>query len=332
MNRDYRMELIQSVQGKILAALGAAAAETVATVLTVELENYEIGERCTALVPYDDENERILKRYLACLMIDGKSEKTVAAYSRTIVKMTEFLRMNYTEIGTYDIRLYLAYEKNRGVSNVTLENTRANISAFFQWMTAEEVIGRNPCSAIKPIKRPSKERQPFSPVELDAMRSACQTTRERALIEVLASSGVRVSELVALDVEDVEIPSMTVHVKRGKGGKARATYINEIARTHLTKYLRETGVTEGPIFLNAAGDRLRANGVRYILNQIAKRAGVENVHPHRFRRTFATGLAERGMPVQEIMRLLGHSKIDTTMGYVSLNDEKVKAAYKQYIA
>lgn len=332
MEKDCKVDLIRAVQERILPTLGMEAAELVEAALTVELEKYNVTERCTDLVPYDDENQRILKRYLACLMIDGKSEKTIKAYRRTIIKMTECLQKKYVEIGPYDIRLFLAYEKSRGVSNATLENTRANLSAFFQWLTVEELVDKNPCMNIKPIKCPDKERFPLSSVELDALRMACKGTRERAMIELLVSSGVRVSELTGLDVEDISLPNLEVHVKNGKGGKDRTTYINEVARTHLSRYLKEHGITSGSLFLNGKGSRLNPGGVRFILNQIAKRAGVENVHPHRFRRTFATSLADRGMQVQEIMRLLGHTNINTTMEYVSMSDDRIRISYKQYTA
>lgn len=332
MSRNYKTELIQKFQEQIIGVYGAAEAERITDVLTIALEDYEVTERCGALVPYDDENERILKRYLACLFIDGKSEKTIKAYRRTIIKMTECLQKKHVEIGPYDIRLFLAYEKSRGVSNTTLENTRANLSAFFQWLTVEELVDRNPCMNIKPIKCPDRERFPLSSVELDALRIACNGTRERAMIELLVSSGVRVSELTGLDVEDISIPDLEVHVRNGKGGKDRTTYISEVARTHLSKYVKEHGITSGPLFVNGKHNRLRPGGVRFILNRIAERAGVENVHPHRFRRTFATSLADRGMQVQEIMRLLGHTNINTTMEYVSMSDDRIRISYKQYTA
>lgn len=333
MEKDCRVELVRAVQERILPALGAEAAELAAAVLTVEMEKYDITERCTALIPYNDENQKTLKRYLACLLIDGKSATTIESYRRTIIKMTECLHKNYAEIGAYDLRLFLAYEKSRGVSNSTLENTRANLSAFFQWLTVEEIIDKNPCLSIKPIKCQEKKRLPLTSVELDMLRMATKDARERAMIELLVSSGIRVSELVNLDVSDVDLPQLTVRVRNGKGGKDRTTYINEVTRTHMSRYLREKGITSGPLFLGAKSKtRISAGGVRNVLKTIAERAGVENVHPHRFRRTFATGLASRGMPVQEIMRLLGHTNINTTMTYVAMCDDQIQMAYKQYTA
>lgn len=332
MSKDCRSELVQKFQESLLLKYSSDEVAKIVDDLIIVLDGYDVSETCNALVRYDDENERVIKRYLACLLIDGKSDKTIELYQYTLLKMVNCLQMKVTDIGQYDIRMFLAYEKSRGISNSTLETTRACLSAFFQWMTAEEIIPKNPCSNIKPIKCPNKQRYPFSSVEVDSMRSACKTKRERALIEVLISSGVRVSELTALKLDDIDFARMKLYVRHGKGDKERTTYISEVARTHLSAYLKESDITSGLIFPNRTGGEMTANGLRKILKKLAQRANVENVHPHRFRRTFATGLADRGMPVQEIMRLLGHTNINTTMEYVYMNDEKVQISYKQYIA
>lgn len=332
MSKDCRTELIQKFQETLLSEYQAVEVEHIVNALVLTMDAYDVTEKCTALVAYDDENERTLKRYLACLMIDGKSSKTIELYHFILSKMICCLQMKVTEIGAYDIRTFLAYEKSRGISNRTLETTRACISAYFQWMSAEDIIAKNPCANIKPIKYPEQQKYPFSSVEMDAMRSACKTERERAMIEILISSGVRVSEFTALEMDDIDFSTMRLYVRHGKGDKERTTYISEVARTHLSSYLRESGITGGFIFPNRTGQQMTANGLRKILKQIAKRAGVENVHPHRFRRTFATGMATRGMPVQDIMRLLGHTNINTTMEYVFLDDKKIHMSYKQFIA
>lgn len=330
MSKDCRIDLIRALEEKLMATLAIETVELVINDFTQLLQTYEVTERTTALTIYENENEKILKKYCACLFIDGKSEKTIAQYHRTVIKMTEMLQKLYTEIGPYDIRLFLAYEKSRGISNRTLENTRANLSAFFQWMTTEEIIEKNPCMSIKPIKYNDKQKFPFSAVEIDSLKAACKNDRERALIELLLSSGIRVSELSGLKLSDIDFDSMTVHVKKGKGNKSRITYINEIARKYLANYIEKNNISD-ILFLNQRGTQLQPDGIRYILKQIAIRANVENVHPHRFRRTFATNLANRGMSIQDIQQLLGHANISTTMGYVCTADERVKASYKQYI-
>ena len=331
-NKDYRMQFIRSVEADLSSMLDVNQVHQVVDAVTKILADYEIMERCTELAPLDDRNTKIIKRYCACLLVDGKSEKTIYQYRRAITRLSDFLHKPFTEMGAYDVRYFLACEKERGIGNTTLENTRANLSAFFQWMTAEEVIPKNPMAVIKPIKCTDEVRKPFSDTEIDSLRSACKNLKERAIIEVLLSSGVRVSELSLMDVDDIDMTTLTVHVKHGKGSKERITYINSVAAMHLEKYLKNRKEPDGSLLYNGKHGRLEPGGIRYILNQLAERAGVENVHPHRFRRTFATGLAKRGMNIQEIQKLLGHSDISTTMEYVSVSNENVKASYNKYIA
>lgn len=331
MEKDCRQELVNAFMEK-LVFLDASDASEVLNQLTVVLKDFDVKRIGTEIIPYDDQNQRLLKRYMACLCIDGKSEKTAYQYNRTAQRLAICTGKVFTEMTAYDIRYFLASEKSRGISNSTLENYRANLSAFFQWMAVEEIIGKNPCMAIKPIKIKEEVRFPYSSVEMDMMRSACINEKERALIEFLVSSGVRVSELASMDVSDVNMERLTVHVRNGKGGKERTTYINEVAKEHLVKYLKSRP-EDGPcLFYSGWHKRITADCIRYMLKQLGKRAGVETVHPHRFRRTFATGLADRGMRVQEIMQLLGHSDINTTMEYVSMSDDRVQISYKRYIA
>lgn len=333
MSKDFRNEFIQSVELSILFLIpDKYLSEKVTTSIIKILNDYELSERNTELIVTDSLNERILKRYIACLRIDGKSETTIRQYYRTVIKLEDLLHKDYPEMGVYDIRYFLACEKDRGVSNRTLENIRANLSAFFQWLTLEEYIPKNPCANIKPIKYTDKIRLPFSPVEIDKMRSSCKTYKERALIEVLLASGIRVSELTSLKVSDIDFSALTLCVKHGKGNKQRMVYITEVVRLHLKKYLLSRSEDGDYLFYNNKHAPLRNNGVRDILNRLGSRCGIENVYPHRFRRTFASGLALRGMKVQDIMELLGHSNLDTTMEYVYTDTEKVGRSYRQYIA
>lgn len=327
-----RNNFIKSVETALVGRLEPETFDLVIATVIKQLNDYEITERCTDVAIYNDANERIMKRYCACLMVDGKSEKTIYQYRLTMSKLATFIGKPYTEIDVYDIRYYLACEKERGVSDRTLENIRANLSAFFQWMTLEELIQKNPCLNIKPIKYKDEVRVPFSDVELDSIRSACKSLRERALIEVLLTSGVRVSELAGMEIGDIDFQTLTVHVKHGKGNKERITFINNVAKTYLQKYLLSRTETISALFCNARHTPLNSNGIRYILKEIEEQSGVSNVHPHRFRRTFATSLANRGMKVQEIQKLLGHKNIATTMEYVCTDEQAIKISYQQFIA
>lgn len=330
MSRDCRDELISRIRMRIGNMMEAKSAAAAVEAVIRELANYEITERETAIVKYDDTNERILKRYCACLRIDGKSEGTIYQYRRTCRKLAEQIPKTFTEMGVYDIRYFLAMMKETGIKNSTLETARANLSAFFQWLTMEDLIRKNPCMNIKPIKCADEIRKPFTDTEIDALRSACRTKKERAILETLLASGIRVAELRDLNLRDIEFDRKIVHVLHGKGDKERTTYLTGIAVKHLQEYLRERKTLAEPVFLNRTGERITVGGVRFILNRIAERAGVDDVHPHRFRRTFASGLASRGMDVQDIQKLLGHSNINTTMVYVHTDQTAVAMSYQKY--
>lgn len=329
---DYKIQFIREIEAQLGQILDSDSFEPTINAITRALNGYEITKPTTEITPYISVNESLLKMYCGCLLVGGKSEKTIAQYKRTIEKFAEFANKTFLDVGVYDIRLFLAMEKQRGVSNRTLENTRANLSAFFQWLQREEHIGKNPCMNIQPIKYTDKVRLPFSTVEIDSLRFACRNAKERAIVEVLLSAGIRVSELASLQVSDVNFHNMSIHVRKGKGAKERTVYINDLARTHLQAYLMERGTLDNNLFTNIKKEPLNPGGVRHILKTLGDRAKVENVHPHRFRRTFATGLASRGMDIQEIQKLLGHTNINTTLEYVFTSDEKAHASYLKYIA
>ena len=329
---DYKTQLISDVTEALVGQIKQQDIEAVSDEMTIALRDYEVTKRVTELVKYDGANEMILKRYKACLTIAGRSLKTIAAYERVVKKLFIALQKNYTDMTVSDLRYFLAYEKNRGVSNRTLENTRVQISSFFTWLLEEELINKNPCRAITPIKYTREVKLPFSSVEIDAIRSACKTKKERAIVEVLLSSGVRVSELCTIRVSDVNFDTLSVLVREGKGSKQRTVYINDLASKHLVEYLTTRNVNGDFLFYNKKKQPLNAGGVRHILKTIEKRAEITNVHPHRFRRTFATGLANRGMEIQEIGKLLGHANLNTTLTYVYTSDEKVRTSYLKYTA
>ena len=329
---DYKAQLVADVTEALVGQIRQSDIETVSDEMVIALRDYEVTKRVTDLVKYDGANEMILKRYKACLVIAGRSEKTVAQYERTVKKLFIALQKNYTDMTVSDLRFFLAYEKSRGVSNRTLENTRVQISAFFSWLLEEELINKNPCRSITPIKYTKEVKLPFSTVEIDAIRSACKTKKELAIVEFLLSSGVRVSELCTIRISDVNFDTLAVVVREGKGSKQRTVYINDLTSKHLIEYLSKRNVAGDYLFYNKAKQPLNPGGVRHILKTIEERAGIANVHPHRFRRTFATGLANRGMDIQEIGKLLGHSNLNTTLTYVYTSDEKVRTSYLRYSA
>lgn len=324
---------VKSCEAELINHFSREQVNLISHIITKTLSDYEITKRCTDLIAYDDRNEKLIRRYRACLMVEGRSEKTVAQYVRTIQKLTDTLNNKLlTDVDAYDVRYFLAMEMERGVSDRTRENTRSYISAFFQWMVNDDVIKSNPVARLKPIKFADEIRKPFSDIEIDALRFACKSRKERALVEVLLSTGVRVSELSSMLTTDIDMNMMTVHVVHGKGSKERMTYITPVAVKHLKAYLNERAENGSSLFYNKNHEPLNSGGVRVILNGIAKRANVDDVHPHRFRRTFATNLSKRGMEIQEIQKLLGHTNINTTMVYVAIDETKVATSYRRFTA
>lgn len=330
--KDLRMEYIKKLETMLSSVYDAAQISVISNTALKALSDYEISERCTELAPLDDFNERILKRFRACLLIEGKAESTAKQYLRSCRKLDDKIHKRYDEIDVYDLRYYLALETDRGLSKQTVENQRANLSAFFSWLTNEDIITKNPFRQISTIKCDKKVRKIFSDVELDALRSACQKSKERAILEVLLSTGIRVDELASMEVHDIDRNTLSVHVRHGKGSKERITYISEVAMKHLMTYLNGRKEAGTMLLYNKNHEKISTDGIRHILNTVADRAGVEDVHPHRFRRTFATTMYKRGMPIQEIQALLGHSNINTTTLYIQMDDTLLQASYKKHIA
>lgn len=329
---DRRNKLLEEMKNVVICNANPKQADDIISALTIIIGNYEVYDRCTDIAVRSNINDELLQRYASCLLIDGKSLKTITQYKRTLQRLEDYLGKPFTEMTSYDIRVFLAYDKQRGVSNRSLENTRMYVSAFFQWMTKEEIVPKNIVMSVSKIKYTKEIKTAFSDVEIDVLRGACKSIKERALIEFLLSTGIRVDELSQMNRDDVDMASMKVHVLHGKGAKERVAYINNIGRKHLVTYLQSRDNNLLPLFLNYRHERLNTNGIRSILKTIAERANIDNVHPHRFRRTLATQLASRGMPVQEIQRILGHSSVSTTMQYIEISDESVKSSYIKFTA
>lgn len=328
---DYRSTFIRDVEAALTSNYSPEDIAIISHTVIKALSNYEITERCTDIALLDDTNERLLRRYRACLMVDGKSKNTIAIYTLVIQKLSDMLQKPFPEIGTYDIRFFLASCQEKGISNRTLENYRAYCSSFFQWLTDDEVIQKNPVLSIKPIKYKDEIRKAFSDVELDALRSNCKNSKTRAMIEFLVSTGVRVTELTLMEIADVDFNTLAVHVRNGKGNKERITYMTSVAAKHLKKYL-STRTDDNPTLFIGQRGQYSKGGIENVLRTLGKTAEVENVHPHRFRRTFATNLVKRGMEIQEVQKLLGHSDIKTTMVYVENDVSRIQSSYKRFTA
>lgn len=325
-------QFIQAIKTKLAYIVDADTADKVIDIVTLELKDYDLAKRSTELVVYDDENQKVIKSFLGCLMVEGKSKGTIRQYKYSLKWLFEFLgNRKYSEITTADIMAWLAHLKLSGAKSTSVRNQRSNVSPFFTWLYNNRMIERNPIDPIKPIKVPSKEKSAFSSEEIDTIRSICKNPYERALVETLLSSGLRINELANLKTQDVDFDKLTVHVKNGKGGKDRTVFITPVAKKYLVKYLKWNKHKSEYVFTSRLGGRYNNNSFGEVMRDMSKRCDI-HIHPHRFRRTLATDLARKGMPIQEIQKLLGHSKISTTQGYIETSTEKVEASYRQYVA
>ena len=328
------MDIREAIIHKVIQALqGRADAETVNVVqdiLVVELNRYEVQERSTEITLTDTSAEGMLRKYIATKRIEGKAESTIRRYYRENLKLIQFFRKPLSEITTYDLRFYLSFRRQQGtISNRTLDGMRRCYRSFFTWLTAEGLITQNPCIALAQIKYRKQVKKPYSAVELELLRSACQNVRDLALIDFLYSTGCRVSEVSRLDITDVDMDTGECTVI-GKGNKERIVYLTDVAVLHLRKYMETRTDASNALFIGKGTERMLKGGIEALLRRLGKAAGVENVHPHRYRRTLATNLLDRGMNIQDVAQILGHADLKTTQIYCYISQQNVKTAYRKY--
>lgn len=300
--------------------------------LTIKLHDYNLEKKTTALSVLDNSSESMLKRFIATKRLEGKSEETLHRYHDICNNMINTLSKPLYQIETDDLRFYLAsYQHQRKVSNRTLDGMRRCFSSFFSWLSAEGLINRNPCAALSQIKYTKVIKKPFSAEDMERLKRACISIRDLALIEFLYASGCRVSEVVRLNRSDINFLNRDAIVL-GKGNKERTIYLTPVALMHLNDYL-STRTDENPCLfasLKSPYKRLSKSGIEATLKTIGKRAGVQNVHPHRYRRTLATNLLDRGANIQDVAAVLGHEDLKTTQIYCHINQNNVRSAYEKY--
>lgn len=275
-----------------------------------------------------DESDQLVQIFLDAKAVEGKSALTIDRYKRILQKLRQGTGTPLNKLTVYHIRGFMMRELERGVNPSTVEGNRSVYSSFFNWLHRENLIEKNPVVNLAPIKAQKVVRKPFSDVEIAQLMEACESERDRALISFLYATGCRVSEVCALNIRDVDFRALQLTVN-GKGNKQRQVYIDDVCAMHLRRYIQSRTDMNPALFVGQRG-RLTDGGVRIALKQLGERAGVENVHPHRFRRTLATNLIDHGMQIQEVAAVLGHDKLDTTLGYVYINQTNVKNAYRRY--
>ena len=298
--------------------------------MILQLNNYEIQERITDLSLTDNSSERTLHKYIATKRIEGKAESTLKRYYTQNIKLLQFFNKPLHEYTVYDIRFYMAYRSNQNnLSNQTLDGMRRCYCSFFSWCASEGFISKNPCVNLKKIKCQKQIKKPFSAIELDLIRKACSSCRDKALIEFLYSTGCRVSEVSSLNISDVNMDNGECNVI-GKGNKERIVYLTNNALLCLTDYLNTRTDHSKALFIGKGTNRLSKNGIESLLHRIGNKANVENVHPYRFRRTLATNLLDNGMTIQDVACILGHADLKTTQIYCYIEQNNVRNAYYTY--
>lgn len=279
-------------------------------------------------------NEELLQAFIAAKKIEGCSEKTLHYYTSTIEALLNMVQKRIDEYDTNDIRTYLShYQEERGSSRVTIDNLRRIFSSFFAWLEDEDYIAKSPVRRIHKVRTESLVKEVLSDEHMEVLRDSCTELRDLAMIDLLASTGVRVGELVQMNCADIDFHERQC-VVLGKGNKEREVYFNARTKIHLQRYL-ESRIDQNPalfVALSSPYNRLTIGGIESRLRQLGKRVGLNKVHPHKFRRTLATMAIDKGMPIEQVQRLLGHVKIDTTLHYAMVNQTNVKMAHRKYIS
>mgnify|MGYP001625323268 FL=1 len=325
-----KQRFINDVLQEMLPHLNNAQSEKLQEVLRYLLFNYEITEDRTN---NGDAQTDFVELFIAAKRIEGCSEKSLKYYKKTITTMLDSVNKNIKHIVTDDIRAYLTdYQEKKNAGKVTIDNIRRILSSFFSWLEDEDYILKSPVRRIHKVKTAKVIKDIYSDETLELMRDNCSTKRDLAMIDLLASSGMRVGELVSLDRDDINFNEREC-VVTGKGNKERLVYFDARTKIHLQNYLNGRTDTNPALFvsLKAPHDRLMIGGVETRLREMGKRLNLPKVHPHKFRRTLATSAIDKGMPVEQLQQLLGHQKIDTTMHYAMVKQQNVKLAHRKYI-
>ena len=279
-------------------------------------------------------NDEYLKLFLDAKKIEGCSDRTIAYYRSTIDHFIDSINEPIRSIPTETIRTYLADYQNRSkCSKVTVDNIRRNISSFFSWLEEEDYVLKSPMRRIHKIKTAKIVKQIISDEGIEILRDSCSQPRDLAIIDMLYSTGIRVGELVNLNIADINFEQRECIVF-GKGDKERRVYFDAKTKIHLQNYLRLRSDDNPALFvtLDAPHKRLKISGVEIRLRELGRKNHLEKIHPHKFRRTMATRAIDKGMPIEQVQKILGHSQIDTTMQYAIVNQNNVKASHQKYIS
>ena len=326
-----KTEIIKEIEQSLLNYFDNAQMELLHSTLTRCLEKVEVVLKDDSSLDISKySNEELIKKFISAKEIEGCSKRTTQYYESTLLKMNK----DITHMTTDDLRTYLTdYQKINDCSKASVDNIRRNLSSFFSWLEEENYILKSPMKRIHKIKVDKVIKETYSDETLELLRDNCDCLRDLAIIDLLASTGMRVGELVKLNINDIDFENREC-VVFGKGNKERPVYFDARTKIHLKNYLNSRNDSDPALFvsLDSPHERLNISGVEIRLRQLGRRLGIQKVHPHKFRRTVATKAIDKGMPIEQVQSLLGHSQIDTTTHYAMVNQNNVKESHRKYVA
>ena len=329
-----REQMIKEISTAMAAVLTIEQVAMLNKTLIEVVNKYEVTAMEASNDHGGESNEKLLEKFSAAKRIEGRTRPTLLYYESTIRHLLNDIPGSLLNFTAEDIRDYLSdFQQKRQSSSVTVNNIRRIFSSFFSWLEQEDYIIKSPMRRIHKVKTGTRVKSTISDEEMETLRDHCDNKRDLAMIDFLASTGIRVGELVRLNRTDINFNERECIVS-GKGNKQRIVYFNARAKTHLLNYLGERTDENPALFvsLHQPTERLRISGVETRLRKLGRETGVMHVHPHKFRRTLATAAIDRGMPVEQVQRLLGHVKIDTTMQYAMVNQNNVKMSHRRYLS
>ena len=327
-------QLIAEITRQMIPYLDNAQMEQLQDVLQHCMWNVQIVETRDAVLQQDKEsNEDLLNMFLSAKRVEGCSDKTLNYYENSIRRLFSAVDCHVTHMQTDDLRTYLShYQQKSQCSKSNIDNIRRILSSFFTWLEDENFIIKSPVRRIHKIRSSQTVKETYSDESLETMRDQCGCLRDLAMIDLLASTGMRVGELVRLNIDDIDFENREC-VVFGKGSKERPVYFDARTKIHLKNYLESRNDSNPALFVSLLSpyNRLEISGIEVRLRKLGRKLGITKVHPHKFRRTLATRAIDKGMPIEQVQQLLGHAKIDTTMQYAMVNQNNVKISHRKYI-
>lgn len=326
--------LINQIQTEMSGVLNNAQRQKLSQVLEHCFFNVDVVALGNENLIQSKSNQTLKEEFLSAKQVEGCSERSVGYYSSTLDNLIKTLEKPFNQIETEDLRVYLSeYQKKNNASKQTIDNIRRILSSFFTWLEDEDYILKSPVRRIHKIKTMKQVKETYSDEVLERLRDNCKTIRDLALIDMLASTGMRVGELVKLNRVDVDFVNREC-VVLGKGSKERVVYFDARTKLHLQNYLNSRTDDNEALFVSLLEphNRLEIAGVEIMLRKLGRSLEINKVHPHKFRRTLATRAIDKGMPIEQVQKLLGHQKIDTTMEYAIVDQQNVKNSHKKYLS